>query len=65
MSKCSKCGREIGFIKRKGMTPLVVNPNSYYFVPDSTGDTFFIYDGEMRRGRRSSDGLKGYVLHNC
>ncbi|WFA10367.1 hypothetical protein [Tissierella sp. Yu-01] len=65
MDRCSRCGREIGFIKRKDKKPLVVNKNPSHFIPDKSGDMYFIYDGEMRKGRIAQDGLRGYTLHNC
>lgn len=65
MAICYKCGQEIRFIKRAEMKPLIVNRNSVYFIPDSSGDKYFIHDGVMRRGRVAADGLRGYTLHSC
>jgi hypothetical protein len=65
MAKCYICGQEITFIKRSGKKPLIVNKNPVYFVPDSSGDRYFIHDGVMRRGRATADGLRGYTLHGC
>ena len=65
MDRCGKCGKEIRFIKRKGDKSLIVNKNSVYFIPDLSGDRYFINAGVMRRGTVAADGLKGYTLHNC
>lgn len=65
MAKCYNCGREITFIKRESMKPLVVNANPVYFVPDNNSTDNFIHNGVWRRGRIARDGLKGFILHNC
>lgn len=65
MSQCYMCGREISFVRREGLKPLVVDPSPVYFVPDSNGEDNFIYNGVWRRGRIAQDGLKGFILHKC
>lgn len=65
MDKCTKCGKEIRFIKREGDKAIVVDKQPVYFVPDNLGVELFIHSGASRRGTRASDGLKGYTLHVC
>lgn len=65
MDICDRCGREIRFIRRKGKKAMVVEKRSVFFIPDSSGELYFIHDGVMRRGSFSQDGLKGSILHSC
>ena len=65
MDICGRCGKEIRFIRRKGMKSLVVEKKTVFFVPDSYGEVQVISNGVMRRGTIVSDGLKGSILHNC
>ena len=64
---CTNCGQAVRFIKRPGHKALIVNTSSVYFVPDDTdaAETFVTSNGKFRRGIKSSDGLKGFVLHEC
>lgn len=65
MDICNRCGKEIRFIRRAGKKAMVVEKKSVYFVPDTSGDMYFIHNGVMRRGSTSQDGLKGSILHSC
>lgn len=65
MDVCIKCGKEIRYIRRAGMKSLIVEKRTVFFVPDTSGDMYFIHGGVMRKGSFSPDGLKGSILHNC
>lgn len=65
MNRCDRCGKEVRFIRRKGMRAMVVEKRTVFFVPDSSGEVYVISNGVMRRGRITQDGLKGSILHSC
>lgn len=67
MARCSKCGKEIRFIKVKGSKSLIVNSNSVYFLPDTDGNgkVYVMTNGKMRTGQPAPDGIKGFTLHDC
>ena len=65
VDRCSKCGKGIRFIKRTGSKALMVNKSSLYFIPDDSGELFITTNGELRRGIKTQDGLKGFILHEC
>lgn len=65
MARCSKCDKEIRFIKVKGSNTLIVNTNSVYFLPDNNGRLFVMTNGKMRTGKVAQDGIIGFTLHDC
>lgn len=65
MARCSKCDKEIRFIKVKGSKSLVVNNSSVYFLPDDNGKVYVMSNGKMRTGQAASDGIIGFTLHDC
>lgn len=65
MARCSKCDKEIRFIKVKGSKSLIVNSNSVYFLPDDNGRVYVMTNGKMRTGQPAFDGIKGFTLHDC
>ena len=65
MAKCTRCGKDVAFVRRTGKKAIVVNSKAVYFLPDDNGLENFIHDGAFRRGTRAQDGLLGYSMHNC
>lgn len=65
MAKCSRCGKDVAFVRRTGKKSIVVNQKPIYFIPDDQGTENFIHDGVLRRGTKSQDGLLGYRMHEC
>ena len=68
MVVCKYCGRMIDFVKlAKGGKKIPVAPRAECFIPDEIGGTevFVTPRGEVRKGRRATDGIKGHMLHKC
>lgn len=65
MARCTKCGKEIRFIKVKGSKALVVNKRAICFLPDDNGKVYVMTNGKMRTGYVADDGIIGYTLHEC
>ncbi len=65
-SICAYCGREIKWIRPKGsQRSFPVEPRNICFLPDESGREFLTPDGIIRRGREATDGLLGYLAHDC
>ena len=65
MTICQYCGKDIRFINRKGKKAIMVEKAAVYFLPDDSGNEYFVQSGTIRKGIRARDGLKGYKLHVC
>lgn len=64
---CAFCHREIKWVRNKETSRSVpVEPDSICFIPDESGHQLFVdQNGDLRRGRMTPDGLRGYRKHNC
>ena len=65
-SLCPICGSPVRYVRPKGMAAIRVEPPAKYIIPQESGEIELVTKGgKLRRGILSSDGIKGYVLHNC
>lgn len=63
MSKCRSCGAEIIWIKMGSGKRMPCDKDPVTFTRGGGPESFVTPEGKVERGKRSKEGLTGYISH--